>query len=168
MGTTTTRMMNSHHVTIQKMSNEWGTGKGRDNRGSRGSRCDTSQAPWYVFFLLLIFYLLNIYLHLELLWWQQTATTTTTHHCYVKFLPEHSPMFSDVLHSHVTLFHPFCPTHPFRILTPSSFHSLSAAFPHQHHIHHINHRCNMPGLSWNHLGIFQAVMERHQKHHGYT
>ena len=29
--------------------------------------------------------------------------------CYVEFHPEQSPLFSDILHSHVTLFHTFCP-----------------------------------------------------------
>ena len=38
-------------------------------------------------------------------------------YCYVEFHPEHSPLFSDVLCSHVTSFHAFCP-HPFEILTP--------------------------------------------------
>ena len=89
-------------------------------------------------------------------------------YCYIEFLPKHSPMFSDVLRSHMTLFHPFRPTCPFIILTPSGFRSLSAAFPCQHHTHHINHGHNMPRLSWNHLGIFWGVMERHRKYHGYT
>ena len=42
---------------------------GQSNRGDNGgSRHDTSKAPWYVsFHYLFIFYLLNIYLHLELL-----------------------------------------------------------------------------------------------------
>ena len=82
-------------------------------------------------------------------------------YCYIEFLLEHSLMFSDVLHSHMTSSHPFHPTCPFKILTSSGFHSLSTAFPHPHHIHHINHGHNMPGLSWNHLGIFQAVTKRH-------
>ena len=58
----------------------------RDRAGQRKGqqpegwpRHNMSQAPQYVFFLLLTFYLLNIYLHLELLQWQQTATTTTHH-----------------------------------------------------------------------------------------
>ena len=88
--------------------------------------------------------------------------------CYVEFLPEHSLMFSDVLHSHMTPFHPFCPTCPFKILMPSGFCSISTTFLCQHHIHHINHGRIMPGLSWNHLGIFRAVTEHHQKHRGYT
>ena len=87
--------------------------------------------------------------------------------CYVEFQPEHSPMFSSVLHSHVTLFHAFALTRPFKILTPSGLHSLSAAFPCQHHTHHINHGHIMPMLSWNHLGTFWAVTERHQKYYGY-
>ena len=99
---------------------------------------------------------------------QFTPSVLSQAHCYVEFLPEHSPMFSDVLCTHVTPSHPFHPTCPFKILMSSSFRSLSATFLHQHHIHHINHGCNMPGLSWNHLGIFQAVTEHHQKHHGYT
>ena len=37
----------------------------------------------------------------------------------------------------------------------------------QHHTHHINHGHIMPGLSRNHLGTFQAVMEWHQKYHGF-
>ena len=32
--------------------------------------------------------------------------------CYVEFHPEHSPLFSDILHSHVTSFHTFCPNSP--------------------------------------------------------
>ena len=32
--------------------------------------------------------------------------------CYVEFHPEHSPLSSDVLRSHVTLFHAFCPNLP--------------------------------------------------------
>ena len=48
-----------------------------------------SWAPQYVFFLLLTFYLLNIYLHLELLRWRQTATTTTTtHHLHLQVCDE--------------------------------------------------------------------------------
>ena len=62
----------------------------------------------------------------------------STTRCYVELLPKHSLMFSNVLCSHVTLSHPFRPTRPFEILTSSGFHSLSTAFLHQHHIHHIN------------------------------
>ena len=32
--------------------------------------------------------------------------------CYIEFHPEHSLMFSDVLRSHMTLFHAFCPNSP--------------------------------------------------------
>ena len=98
-----------------------------------------------------------------------SRNTQTLHDqfCYIEFHLKHSLVFSDVLCSLVTSSHPFCPTCPFEILASSSFHSFSAAFPHLHHIHHINHRCNMPGLSWNHLRTFWAVMEHHQKHHGY-
>ena len=35
-------------------------------------------------------------------------------YCYVEFHPEHSPLFSDVLRSHVTSFHAFCPNSPLR------------------------------------------------------
>ena len=85
--------------------------------------------------------------------------------CYIEIHSEHSLVLSDVLCSHMTLSHPFCPTHPFEILASSSFHSLSATFLHLHHIHHINHGRNMPRLSQNPLGIFKAVTEHHQKHH---
>ena len=81
-GTTTTRTTNSHHFyhTIDRQGT--GQGKGKDNRGSRSSRHDTSQASWYVFFFLsLNFYLLNVYLHLELPQWWWPATTTA-HHLY--------------------------------------------------------------------------------------
>ena len=71
-GTTTTRTMNGPHY--YHTNDGWGTGlgKGRDNKGSRSSRHDTSWASQYGFFflLLLIFYLLNFYLHLELPQWR--------------------------------------------------------------------------------------------------
>ena len=60
-------------------------------------------------------------------------------YCYVEFLHEHSPVFSDVLRSHMTSSHPFRPTRPIEILTSSGFHNLSSTFPHLHHI----------GQSWN-------------------
>ena len=48
---------------------------------------------------------------------------------YVEFHPKHSPVFSDVLHSHMTSSHPFRPTWPFEILASS----VSIAFlPHSH------------------------------------
>ena len=34
--------------------------------------------------------------------------------CYIEFHPEHSPMFSSVLCSHMTSFHAFCPNSPFQ------------------------------------------------------
>ena len=86
-----------------------------------------------------------------------------SHCCYVEFHPEHSPMFSGVLCSHVTSFHAFHPNLP--LWNINTLWSSSATFPRQHHIHHTNHGWIMPGLSWNHLGTFQAVMEWHQKYH---
>ena len=52
--------------------------------------------------------------------------------CYVEFHPEHSPKFSDldVLRSHVTSSHLFCPTCPFKIIEFPTFHSPSATFLH--------------------------------------
>ena len=35
-------------------------------------------------------------------------------YCYIEFHPEHSPMFSGVLRSHVTSFHTFHPNSPFQ------------------------------------------------------
>ena len=49
-------------------------------------------------------------------------------YCYIEFHPEHSPVFSDVLHSHVTSSHPFYPTLPFEILASSGFHSHSCIY----------------------------------------
>ena len=46
-------------------------------------------------------------------------------YCYVEFHPEHSPMFSGVLRSHVTPFHPFRPNSPFQ--------NINTLFPHHHH-----------------------------------
>ena len=51
----------------------WDRARQRKGQQGRGSR----RAPRY--FFLLIFYLLSVYSHLELLWWQQTATTTAHH-----------------------------------------------------------------------------------------
>ena len=34
--------------------------------------------------------------------------------CYIEFHPEHSPMFSGVLRSHMTSFHAFRPNSPFQ------------------------------------------------------
>ena len=81
-GTTTTRTTNGCH--FYHKNDGWGTGlcKGKDNRGSRSLRHDTSRASWYVFFFLFLnFYLLNVYFHLELPQWQWPATTTA-HHLY--------------------------------------------------------------------------------------
>ena len=48
-------MTNSHHYYHTNDRRGTGRGKGKDNRGSRSSRHDTSQASWYVFF----FFFLN-------------------------------------------------------------------------------------------------------------
>ena len=71
---------------------------------------------------------------------QQWMTTNTTfqlhslHRCYIEFHPEHSLMFSGVLCSHVTLFHTFHPSSPFRnintLQSPQPFHRIPMSAPH--------------------------------------
>ena len=76
-----TRTTNSHHCHHKNDGRGTWPGKGRDNRGSRGSRRVT---PWYVSFILLIFHLLNVYMYLELPWWRQMATTSTSLHLHLQ------------------------------------------------------------------------------------
>ena len=59
---------------------------------------------WYVLHVFLL--LLNICILLDYV--------TTHDHCYIEFHPEHSLLFSDVLCSHMTSFHAFCPNSPLR------------------------------------------------------
>ena len=66
---------------------------------------------------------------LSIMWWNLTHThfvplesgvfdrigqlSTSKYWCNIEFHPKHSPMFSGVLHSHVTPFHAFRPNSPF-------------------------------------------------------
>ena len=80
------RTSNVHYCHHTNNGRKIGQSNRRDNRGSIH---DTSQAPWYVsFHFLLIFYLLNIYLHLELLHrncnddeWPPPCTISSSSNC---------------------------------------------------------------------------------------
>ena len=65
MGTKTTRMTNGHQVTTQTMDK--GQGQGKEGTTGVAEAQDTTCLKSLGMFLFLLFYLLNVFLHLELL-----------------------------------------------------------------------------------------------------
>ena len=100
--------------------------------------------------------------------------------CYVEIHPEHSLLFSDVLRSHVTSFHAFCPNSPLQnintLRSPQPFHSIPMSAPHSsyqtwmHYAQAIAEPSrNLSGshgtaleVSWIHLGTFTiSIIHQH-------
>ena len=86
------------------------------------------------------------------------------------FLPNHSPMFSCVLRSHVTLFHPFRPNLPFQnintLRSPQPFHHIPVSAPHPSYQSWMHYAWAILEPSQNLLGSHRTSLEASQIHLG--
>ena len=90
--------------------------------------------------------------------------------CYIEFLPEHSPMFSSVLCSHMTPFHPFRPNLLFQNINTLwsllPFCRIPASAPHLSYQLWTNYAQAITEPFWNLSGGHGTPSEASQIHSG--
>ena len=83
--------------------------------------------------------------------------------CYVEFHPEHSLLFSDVLHSHMTSFHTFHPNSPLRnintLQSPQPFCCIPESAPHSSYQSRTHYALAIAEPSQNLLGSYRMASE---------
>ena len=91
-------------------------------------------------------------------------------YCYIEFHPEHSLLFSDVLRSHVTSFHAFCPNLPLQnintLQSPQPFCRIPVSAPHSSYQSQTQYARAIMEPSRNLLGSHRMALEVSQIHLG--